>query len=131
MVRTNSIQHRGPAQIHVTDNDVILLRQVDFKRLGPGLTDMLRNTHITPGTPEGDMPWFMEGYIAVDQPRDINMSMAILEATLGFAIARVDTGEVLAQFERNQFERATKVASNSKASYAVGLQMEDEPEADE
>lgn len=126
-----AIKHRGPAQVHTLDNDVILLRQVDFKRLGANLVSILRTTDLRPGEKEGDMPWFLEGFVSVDHPRDLEMSRAILNATLGFGIARTDTGEVLATFERDQFERASKIAAKSQAQTAVQILMEEEDEEDD
>lgn len=127
----NSIQHRGAAQIHALDNDVILLRKVDFKRLGPNLTEMLRNTDIRPGEKEGDQAWFLEDYITVEHPRDYQMSVEILNATVGYGLARTDTGEVLAEFERDQFERASRVAAKSQnREVTVNILLDDEAEAE-
>jgi hypothetical protein len=121
-----AVKHRGPAQIHALDNDVILLRQVDFKRLGPKIVDMLRRTDLRPGEKEGDMPWFLDGYVSVEQPRDMPMSEALLKATIGYALARTDTGEILAEFERDQFARASKIQEKSQSELAVQILLEDE-----
>jgi hypothetical protein len=121
-----AVKHRGPAQIHALDNDVILLRQVDFKRLGPNIVDMLRRTDLRPGEKEGDMPWFLDGYVSVEQPRDMPMSEALLKATIGYALARTDTGEILAEFERDQFARASKIQEKSQSELAVQILLEDE-----
>lgn len=123
------VKNRGPAQVHALDNDVILLRKVDFARLGAGLTETLRRTDLRPGEKEGDMPWFLDGFVSADQPRDYEMSVALLKATLGFGIARTDTGQMLAQFERDQFDRAAKIATRAKADLAVEIMLhEDEVE---
>ena len=121
----SAINHRGPAQEHVIDTDVILLRKVDFKQLGPNVVDMLRNTDVRPGEKEGDKPWFLDGYVALNHPRDMDMSVALLESTVGFGIARTDTGEMLAEFERNQFERATKIADRASGKVAVKIMLEE------
>jgi hypothetical protein len=135
MPRTSAIHNRGPAQVHTIDNDVILLRLVDLKKLGPGITDMLRNTALRPGEIEGDMPWFLDGYVTVDQPRDMQMSLALVEATKGFAIARTDSGEILATFERNELVRASDIADRARAEIAVNILTSEsdedvEPEAE-
>src|SRR4029077_12487612 len=97
------------------------------------LVDMLRNTPLRPAEPEGDMPWFMDGYVAAEQPRDYQMSVALLEATEGFAIARTDTGSILAEFETKDLVRASEIASQAKAENAVAIllnQSEEQPSAD-
>ena len=135
MVQTKAVKHRGPAQRRVLDNDVILLRQVDFKRLKGGLVDMLAKTPLRAGEPEGDFPWFPEGYIAAEQPRDYQMSVALLGATKGFAIAATDTGEILAQFKKSDYVKAWEIADKAQASRAVNIMIADEAdensEADE
>lgn len=127
----NSIKHQGPAQQHVVDKDVILLRKVDFKRLGVNVVDMLRSTDLRPGEKEGDRPWFLEGYVSNDQPRDYQMSVALMKNTLGFALARTDTGEILHEFERNQLERASKIADRAKAELAVEILLAEAVAEDE
>ncbi len=132
MAKASGIQHKGPAQKRVLDNDVILLREVNFKKLGPGLTDTLRTTHLRAGEPEGDQPWFVDGFVAAEQPRDYNMSVALLNATLGFAIARTDNGEILAQFPVNEYVKAADIANKAKIDMAVNILMgEDDAQLEE
>lgn len=133
MARESAVKQRGPAQKRVLDNDVILLRKVNFKKLGPGLTDVLRNTSLRPGEPEGDMPWFLDGYIAAEQPRDYMVSRALLDVTRGFAIARTDNGEILAEFATADLPRAADIASKAKVEMAVGVLLNegDKPSDDE
>lgn len=133
MARKENINHRGPAQKRVLDADVILLRKVNFKKLGRNLVEMLRLTNLRAGEPEGDMPWFLDGYVAAEQPRDKEMSMALLEATKGFAIARTDTGDILAEFETKDYIRASEIALNAKAELAVNvlLNESEKPNFDE
>lgn len=131
---SSSIKHRGAAQIHALDDDLILLRQVDFKQLGSNVVDMLRNTDIRPGEKEGDQAWFLDGYITCNHPRDYQMSVELLGATTGYGIARTDTGEVLAEFEQNAYSKAAKVADrahNAKTTVNILLDEEDEEPASE
>ena len=123
MASTTSIRHRGPAQKRVLDGEVILLRKVDFKKLGRNIVDMLRVTNLRAGEPEGDMPWFLDGYIAAEQPRDYMISVALLEATQGFAIARTDTGDILAEFETKELARASEIATTARVEMAVDILM--------
>lgn len=133
MARQANIHQRGPAQRRVLDGDVILLRKVNFKKLGAGMVDRLRNTNLRAGEPEGDMPWFLDGYIAAEQPRDYLVSVALLGATKGFAIARTDTGDILAEFGTGDLVRASKIADSAKAELAVDVMLreEDRPSDDE
>jgi hypothetical protein len=126
----SQIKDRGAAQVHTVDGDVILLRKVDFKQLGPGLTDLLRNTDLRPGDKEGDRPWFPDGFVAANHPRDMDMSLALANNTLGYAIARVDTGDVLHEFAHDQLQRASRIAERAKAELAVDILIAEE-EADE
>jgi len=119
---SRSIKHKGPAQNRVLDNDVILLRKVDFKKLG-GVVGILQVTNLRPGTPEGDMPWFLDGYVAAEQPRDIGVSRALLEATEGFAIARTDSGEIIANFKTSDLVKASRIAQSAKAELAVNIMV--------
>lgn len=125
MAETRGIKHKGPAQNRVLDNDVILLRKVDFKKLGPGIVGMLQVTNLRAGEPEGDFPWFLDGYVAAEQPRDIGISRALLDATEGFAIARTDSGKILAEFETSDLVRASRIAESAKAEMAVNIMVEE------
>lgn len=131
MAKTSAIKHRGPAQHRVLDGDVILLRKVSFKKLGAGIVERLRATNLRAGEPEGDQPWFLDGYVAAEQPRDIGMSRALLTATKGFAIARTDNGDILAQFDVNDYVRASEIAGKAKAELAVGVMLEEGDAPDE
>ena len=97
-MRQQNIKHRGPAQVRVIDRDVILLRKVNFRKMRPGIVEKIAQTALRPNDYEGDQPWFGDGYVAGEQPRDALLSAAIMEATTGFAIARTDSGEILAEF---------------------------------
>lgn len=121
MPTTRAIKHRGPAQTRVLDRDVILLRKVNFKSLGRNFVDTLASTNLRAGEPEGDMPWFMDGYVAAEQPRSYQESLALLDATEGFALARTDTGVILAEFGVDDYVKASDIAYNAKAEVAVNI----------
>lgn len=129
-MRTSSVKHRGPAQKRVIDADVILLRKVNFRKLGPGLVDRIASTALRPKEYEGDQPWFPDGYVAGEQPRDAMLSAAIMNATEGFAIARTDSGEILAEYGKNDVVKASEITRSAKVQLAfdVALDSKDEEE---
>jgi hypothetical protein len=134
-LRAQTIRHRGPQQTRVLDRDVILLRKVNMRKMGPGLVDKLSKTALRPKEYEGDMPWFGDGYIAGEHPRDALMTQAIMQNTTGFAIARTDSGDIIAEFEKHEAARAEKVRASAKVELAVDVALretdEDDPDEDE
>lgn len=125
-MRTSSVKYRGPAQVRVIDRDVILLRKVDFRVLGAGMVERIANTALRPKEYEGDQPWFHDGYVAGEQPRDAMLSEAIMRATTGFAIARTDSGEILAEFGKDEVVRASEITSSAKVQLAIDVTIGDE-----
>jgi hypothetical protein len=115
----------------VLDRDVILLRKVNFKKLGRNFVDTLASTNLRAGEPEGDMPWFLDGYVAAEQPRAYQESVALLEATEGFALARTDTGSILAEFGVGDYVKASDIANKAKAEVAVNIMTEAKADDDE
>lgn len=134
MATAAQIRHRGPGQKRVLDGDVILLRKVNFAGIGPGFVERIGNTALRPGEYERDMPWFTEGYIAGEQPRDAMITNAIMQNTTGFAIARVDDGSIITSFNRNEAEKAERVTHSARVELAVDVALsqaeEDESNSD-
>lgn len=130
MVAT-ATRHRGPAQKRVLDGDVILLRKVNFKKMGNGIVDRLSRTALRPGEYEGDQPWFLDGYVAGEQPRDALISEAIMKNTLGFAIARTDSGDIIAEFDKKDVVKAENVTHNARVELAVDVALAHENELDD
>lgn len=128
-----NIRHRGPAQKRVLDGDVILLRKVNFRSMGDGIVDRIRNTRLRGKELEGDQPWFLDGYITGEQPRDGLVARAIMTSTEGFAIARTDSGEILAEFGKNEASRAEQVTHGARVELAVDVALresEGEPQVE-
>lgn len=128
---TTQTRHRGPAQKRVLDGDVILLRKVNFRKMGAGIVDRLRKTALRPGEYEGDQPWFLEGYVAGEQPRDALISEAIMQNTTGFAIARTDSGDILTEFGKDDVVRAENVTHSARIELAVDVALKESAEQDE
>jgi hypothetical protein len=130
-MRTSDVKHRGPQQVRVIDRDVILLRKVNTRKLGPGLMDRIASTSLRPKEYEGDQPWFMDGYVAGEQPRDALLSKAIMEATIGFAIARTDSGEILAEFGKDEVVRASQITETATVQLAIDVALSETAKDDE
>lgn len=128
---TRSIRHRGPAQKRPIDADVILLRQLDLRKVGAGIIDKIANTNLRPGEKEKEFPWFADGFVAGEHPRDAMVARAITEATIGFAIARTDSGEILASFGKDEVERAENVTHGAKVELAIDVMLGEEKADDE
>ena len=114
---------RGPAQKTVLDGDVILLRKVNFRKMPGGIVERIRNTNLRPKELEGDQPWFLDGYVSGEHPRDVAVSREILKATEGFAIAKTETGEVMTEFSRNDVEKAERVTHSAKVTLAIDVEL--------
>lgn len=130
---TKQIRHKGPQQVRVLDRDVILLRKIDVRKMGAGIYEKIANTSLSPGELEGDQPWFLEGYVAGEQPRNAMVADAIMRTTLGFAIARTDSGEILAEFDKSEVEKAERVTHSATTQLAVDVALnhaDDEGEID-
>lgn len=128
---TKSIKHQGPQQTRVLDNDVVLLRLLDTKSMGRDLMGVIAGTRLGGDLREGEQDWFLDGYVAADQPRDQMMAAAISDNTIGFAIARSDSGEILAKFPRNEFQRADEVARTARVELAVNVALRDSERVDD
>lgn len=124
MARPANLKHRGPQQKSVLDGDVILLRKIDITKIGGGVYDKIRNASLRQGELEGDQPWFLENYVAGEQPRDAMVSRAIMQATTGFAIARTDSGEILTKFGKNDVVRAEDATHSARITLAVDVELD-------
>ena len=117
------IKHKGPQQKRVLDGDVILLRKIDPSVLGRPLHESLAGTQLGGGHREGQQDWFLDNYLAADQPRNSDTTRAIIEATIGYAIARTDNGQIIATFPKTDGRRAAHVADSARAELAVDIAM--------
>ena len=111
------------------DKDVILLRKLDTRAMGRDLMNVLSNTRIGGDIKEGDQDWFLDGYVSADQPRDSMMSQMIGAHTTEYAIARTDSGEILAKFPKRDFKRADLVARSARVELAVDIALRETEES--
>lgn len=118
---------RGPQQTQVLDRDVLVLRKINFKKLDPGIYDLLADTQLEPDVKEEQMPWFDEGYVANDHPRDAMISAAIIKVTKGFVVARTDNGDILHDFGMD-LAAADKAVQNAKVKLDIDVTLEPDAE---
>lgn len=132
MVRKADVKHLGPQQKRVIDNDVILLRKIDPRKMA-SLMAQLKATQLAPNEPEGDMPWFVDNYVACEHPRSMDMSKALLDATVGYAIARVDTGEILMDVgpSNKDYQKAYDISQNVTVENAISVALGKQASAEE
>ena len=64
-------------------------------------------------------------------PRDAILSAAIKKATTGFAIARTDSGEILAEFGKDQVVEASRITDTAKVQLAIDVTVGDEADQNE
>lgn len=116
----------GPAQVMPMDRDVLVLRKVNWKRIPAGIIDMLATSDIAPGIPESRMPWFADGYVANDSARHAQISKYLIEATIGFAVARTDNGEIIKTYKKDELAAADFAVANARTELAVLVDLADE-----
>jgi hypothetical protein len=132
LATTRKSKVKPPQQITVLSRDVAVLRKIDMRfpkvsdKARKNLVEMLRLTQLEPNVPEGEMPWFADGYISNDMPRDFIITQAIMGATLGFAVARTDTGEILREYGKDELAKADRAVANVKPQLAIEVDIEDE-----
>jgi len=117
---------------HVEDTsifarDIIVLRKIDKGRLDPAVLEIIGDTDLLPHLQEKSMPWFKQGFVANDHPRDIFVSDELIAATDGFAVARSDNGEILREYDGpNALIRAESAAASAKPRIEVDIDIEDD-----
>jgi hypothetical protein len=116
---------------HVEDTsifakDLIVLRKVDKGRIDPAIMEIIGDTDLLPHLKESAMPWFKEGFVANDHPRDIMVSDELIAATDGFAVARSDSGEILREYDGpDALVRAESAASRGKVRVAFDFEFDE------
>lgn len=121
----------GPAQVMPMDRDVLVLRKINWKKIPVGIIEMLADSDIAPGVPEKRMPWFADGYVANDSARHAEISKYLIAATLGFAVARTDNGEIVKTYKKDELAQADYAVANARTELAVLVDLADEVDEDE
>lgn len=120
--------HFNPKQFGRLSQPVIVLRKVNIAKLQTQPTptsstawELIGKGHVQLHVREERLPWYAQGLIVNDQPRDEKVARDIVKATIGFAIARTDTGEVLKVYGPNDLEKAQTDAKNARMSIKADI----------
>lgn len=123
----------------VLSKDLIVLRRIDMEALDyktgespeeESSLELIGKTNLNPDYKERDMPWFLSGYVANDHPRDSMLNEEIVANTFDFAVARPDTGEILASgLTLAKAESAVKGAK-VRLSVDIEIDADEEPPAE-
>jgi hypothetical protein len=87
---------------------------------------IISTRQIRYGTREGDTPWFNDGFLLNDHPRLTELTDRIIKATVGFAVARTDTGAIMAEYPDLKSAQAAVDGATIKLSFNVDIAMEEE-----
>ena len=117
------------------DADLVVLRKVDVKPLSvrvtpnaPTTMEMIGSGHVEQGLRESQLTWFKDGYVLNDQPRTSIITDEIIDATVGFAIARTDTGEILREGGKDSLGKMLGLVKGARMSLAVDVDIEPDEE---
>lgn len=99
---TRGVVHFEPEKFGRLNKPIVVLRKVNVTRLSHRANknaetawELIGKGQVQLHLREDSLPWYADGFIINDQPRDEKVARDIVRNTLGFAIARSDTGEIL------------------------------------
>ena len=110
---TKEAVHYDPQKFGRLKDPVIVLRKVNIKKLSFRATptsetpwELIGKGQLQLHVRESVLPWYADGFIVNGQPRDERVARDIAKGTIGFAIARSDTGEILQKFGPDELKMA-------------------------
>lgn len=110
--------HYDPQKFGRLNKPVIVLRKVNPRKLQKRETptadtamELIGKAQLQLHLREDALPWFADGFIVNDQPRDEKVARDIMKATIGFALARTDTGEILKAYGPDDMDQAIEDAA--------------------
>lgn len=133
--------HFDPQKFGRLARAVIVLRKVNPRKLQKRETptadtawELIGKAQLQLHVREDQLPWYADGFIVNDQPRDEKVARDIAKATIGFAIARSDTGEVLKVYGPDGMNEAIEDAAGVQLTLKpmiakVATQEEEDEEA--
>lgn len=111
--------HFDPQKIGRLKDPVIVLRKVNPRKLSKREThdaktawELIGMGQVQLHLREDQLPWYEQGFIVNDNPRDEKVARDIMRATVGFALARTDTGEILKVYGPDQIKDAYSDAAS-------------------
>lgn len=115
--------HYDPQKLGRLNKPVIVLRKVNVKKLQRRETrdastpwELIGRAQVQLHLREDALPWYEQALIVNDQPRDEKVNRDIEKATIGFAVARSDTGEVIATYGPDGLAEAEETAASVRLS---------------
>lgn len=115
------------------DPTFVVLRKVDVgplsvrpNRNAPTMLERIGMGYAEQGMPESDLAWFQDGYILNDQPRSSIVTDEVMKNTLGFAVARTDTGTILREFGADGLDKAEAAIAGAKVDLAPSIELPDD-----
>lgn len=122
------MSNKNPLDTSRLKGPLVLLRKINMAPLdvrahknAMSILDHIRQGQPEQGVKEDQLVWFDEGYVVNDQPRSQMVTEEIMENTLGFAIARTDTAEILREFRADQYAVAVKAIEGAEIRLAVDV----------
>ena len=135
----NGSIHFDPQKFGRLNKPVIVLRKVNPNKLQHRETpisdtawELIGKGQLQLHLREELLPWYADGFIVNDQPRDEKVARDIAKATIGFAIARSDTGEILKVYGPKDMGQAIEDAAGVQLTLKpVVTKVEAQEEEDE
>lgn len=135
----NGSLHFDPQKFGRLNRPVVVLRKVNINKLQKRETptadtawELIGKGQLQLHLREDALPWYADGLIVNDQPRDEKVARDIHKATIGFAIARSDTGEVLKVYGPDGMDEAIADAAGVQLMLKpIITKVESEAEEDE
>lgn len=131
------VLHFDPEKFGRLNRPVVVLRKVDVRKLqhranptADTAWELIGKGQVQLHLREDQLPWYGQGLIVNDQPRDEKVARDIMRATVGFAIARSDTGEILKAYGPDKMNEAIEDAESVTITFkpVINRLAQTEPE---
>lgn len=129
--------HYEPEKFGRLNKPVVVLRKVNTKRLDVRATadadtamELIGKGQVQLHLREDSLPWLAQGYVINDQPRDEKVARDIVKATIGFALARTDTGEIMKKYGADGLGEAEADARSVKLTMSAAISHVEEERDD-
>ena len=109
----SGVVHFDPEKFGRLKDAVLVLRKVNINKLqhranpqADTAWELIGKGQVQLHLYEYQLPWYKDGFIINDNPRDEKVARDIMKATIGFALARSDTGEVIKVYGPSEMQAA-------------------------
>ena len=125
------VKVKPPQQQTVLGRELAVLRKIDFHKMNPNIAEMVALTQLEPDVAESEMAWFQSGYISNGHPRSSDVAEEIMATTVGFAVGRTDTGEIIQEFTgADALMKAERAVAGAKVTLAIDVDLDEEEEVE-